>query len=64
LFKTDLLDESEANFNDDYINQKLQNGSSHVWQDIQTKIRTFLLAFDFSGFKIDEFMQVLSVIHR
>lgn len=47
----------------DYVNQKLQNGAGRIWQDIQTKIKTFLLAFDFTGFKVDEFMQILSVIH-
>lgn len=55
---------AEVELNKEYVNQKLQNGSSHIWQDVQTKIKTFLLAFDFTGFKIDEFMQILSVIHR
>ncbi|CAL8147667.1 unnamed protein product [Orchesella dallaii] len=55
--------EGEIYLNQEYVNQKLQNGSSHIWQDIQTKIKTFLLAFDFTGFKVDEFMQILSVIH-
>lgn len=50
--------------NQEYVSQKLQNGASHIWQDIQTKIKTFLLAFDFTGFKVDEFMQILSVIHK
>lgn len=35
-----------------------------IWQDIQTKVRIFLLAIDFTGFKIDDFMQILSVIYQ
>jgi len=54
----------EIDVTQEYVNQKLQNGSSHVWQDIQTKIKTFLLAVDFTGFKIDDFMQILSVIYK
>ncbi|CAG7825088.1 unnamed protein product, partial [Allacma fusca] len=47
----------------DYVNQKLANGCGKIWQDVQTKIRAFLLSFDFTGFKIDEFMQILSIIY-
>jgi hypothetical protein len=55
---TEELDGSE-----EYVDQKLQHGSARIWQDVQTKIKTFLLACDFSGFKIDDFMQILSIIH-
>ena len=45
------------------MDQKLSSGSGKIWQDVQTKIRAFLLSFDFTVFKIDEFMQILSIIH-
>jgi len=55
---TEELDGSQ-----EYVDQKLQHGSARIWQDVQTKIKTFLLACDFSGFKIDEFMRILSIVH-
>lgn len=53
----------EIDGSQEYVDQKLLHGSSRIWQDIQTKIKTFLLACDFSDFKIDDFMQILSIIH-
>lgn len=67
--RTEIAEEAHklneaADLNQEYVKQKLANGSSRIWQDIQTKIKTFLLAFDFTGFKVDEFMQILAVIHK
>ena len=47
----------------EYVDQKLTNGSARIWQDVQTKIRTLLLSSDLTGFKIDDFMYILSIIH-
>lgn len=55
---------AESDLTEEYVDQKLANGSIRIWQDIQTKIRTFLLASDLTGFKIDDFMYTLSIIHR
>ncbi|OXA57412.1 syndetin [Folsomia candida] len=54
----------EIDINQEYVNQKLSSGSTRLWQDIQTKVKTFLLAIDFTGFKIDDFMQILSIIYN
>ena len=68
LFTTENAESSstiEQNMSQEaeYVDQKLSNGCGKIWQDVQTKIRAFLLSFDFTGFKIDEFMQILSIIH-
>jgi len=59
-----LESQEDKDINQEYVDQKLQNGSSRIWQDIQTKVKIFLLACDFTGFKVDDFMQVLSIVHK
>ncbi|XP_069681255.1 syndetin isoform X2 [Periplaneta americana] len=54
----------EASFNKQYVRQKLGNGLSRIWHDVQARISTFLLGSDLAWYKFDEFLQVLSVVHR
>ncbi|GFO41646.1 coiled-coil domain containing 132 [Plakobranchus ocellatus] len=54
----------EASFNRRYVNQKLEYGRLRVWQDIQQKVRAYVLASDLSGFKLDEFIYVLDIVNR
>ena len=56
--------EVEANFNRRYVNQKLEYGRVRVWQDVQQKVRAYVLASDLSGLKLDEFIYVLDVVNR
>uniref|UniRef100_A0A6A7G7D6 Syndetin-like n=3 Tax=Hirondellea gigas TaxID=1518452 RepID=A0A6A7G7D6_9CRUS len=47
-----------------YVEQKLQHGLYRIWQDVQAKIRTFILASDLSHFKFDDFLKVLDVTNK
>ncbi|KAF5290040.1 hypothetical protein FQA39_LY14821 [Lamprigera yunnana] len=57
-------DDLEDNFNKQYIKQKLENGLLKVWHDVQSKISTLLLNSNLSLYKFDQFVQILSVVHR
>ena len=54
----------EASFNRRYIKQKLEHGLGRIWQDVQQKVKTYVLSTDLSYFKYDEFIQVLDIINR
>ncbi|CAL1535105.1 unnamed protein product [Lymnaea stagnalis] len=54
----------EATFNRRYVNQKLEYGRGRIWQDVQQKVKMFVLATNLSGFKLDEFIYVLDIINR
>ncbi|XP_015916520.1 syndetin [Parasteatoda tepidariorum] len=47
-----------------YIKQKLEHGRIRIWQDVQQKVKGFLLASDLSSFKFDEFIHILALIQR
>ena len=47
-----------------YIEQKLQHGLQRMWQDIQSRVRIFILASDTSHFKFDEFLKILDITNR
>ncbi|KAA0194968.1 hypothetical protein HAZT_HAZT001710 [Hyalella azteca] len=47
-----------------YVEQKLIHGLHRIWQDVQAKIRTFILASDLSHFKFDDFLLVLDITSR
>ncbi|GFT12422.1 hypothetical protein NPIL_469741 [Nephila pilipes] len=51
-------------FNQNYIHQKLEHGLLRVWQDVQQKVKGYLLASDISPFKFDEFIQILAHIQK
>ena len=53
----------EANFNKQYVKQKLENGVIRIWHDVETKISTFM-GTDLSNFKFEQFVQVLGIINR
>ncbi|KAL3271973.1 hypothetical protein HHI36_022442 [Cryptolaemus montrouzieri] len=43
---------------------KLEHNLTKVWDDIQRKVSSLLLNVDLARYKFDQFVQVLSVIHR
>ncbi|XP_060572099.1 syndetin-like isoform X2 [Ruditapes philippinarum] len=47
-----------------YIKQKLEHGLGRIWQDIQQKVRTYILGIDLSAFKLEEFIQFLDTVNR
>ncbi|XP_064648148.1 syndetin-like [Lineus longissimus] len=54
----------EAAFNRRYIKQKLEHGLGRIWQDVQQKVRLYVLKTDLSYFKFDEFIKVLDLLNR
>ncbi|KAK9886357.1 hypothetical protein WA026_015875 [Henosepilachna vigintioctopunctata] len=44
--------------------RKLEHNLVKIWDDIQRKVSSLLLNVDLSIYKFDQFVQVLSVIHR
>ncbi|XP_025830981.1 syndetin isoform X2 [Agrilus planipennis] len=54
----------EENFNRQYIKQKLESGLLKIWHDVQSKISVVLLNSNLASYKFDQFVQVLSVVHR
>ncbi|XP_038044483.1 syndetin-like [Patiria miniata] len=54
----------EASFNRRYIKTKLEHGLTRIWQDVQQKVKIFLLGTDLSNFKYDDFIHVLDLVNR
>lgn len=44
--------------------QKLEYGRGRVWQEVQQKVKTYVLAVDLAHFKLEEFINVLDLINR
>uniref|UniRef100_A0A3P9AGV4 VPS50 EARP/GARPII complex subunit n=1 Tax=Esox lucius TaxID=8010 RepID=A0A3P9AGV4_ESOLU len=63
-------DEAGASETDDslvdrsYVKKKLEHGLSRIWQEVQLKVKAYLLGTDMSNFKYDDFIVVLDVISR
>ncbi|KAL2080030.1 hypothetical protein ACEWY4_023823 [Coilia grayii] len=47
-----------------YVKKKLEHGLTRIWQDVQLKVKAYLLGTDMSNFKYDDFIVVLDVISR
>ncbi|XP_052801392.1 syndetin-like [Mya arenaria] len=47
-----------------YIKQKLEHGRVRIWQDVQQKVRTYILAVSLSEYKLEEFIQFLDIVNR
>uniref|UniRef100_A0A673HA28 Syndetin-like n=1 Tax=Sinocyclocheilus rhinocerous TaxID=307959 RepID=A0A673HA28_9TELE len=47
-----------------YVKKKLEHGLTRIWQDVQLKVKVYLLGTDVSNFKYDDFIVVLDVISR
>ncbi|XP_015119405.1 syndetin [Diachasma alloeum] len=54
----------EETFSNQYIKQKLENGMTRIWHDVEIKICTFLTATDLTSLKFEQFVQVLGIINR
>ncbi|XP_065839973.1 syndetin-like isoform X2 [Oscarella lobularis] len=54
----------ETSFNRLYIKKKLEHGVRRVWQDVQQRVKPYLLGTDLSQFHIDNFLQVLHKLDR
>uniref|UniRef100_A0A8C9ZLU5 VPS50 subunit of EARP/GARPII complex n=1 Tax=Sander lucioperca TaxID=283035 RepID=A0A8C9ZLU5_SANLU len=47
-----------------YVKKKLEHGLTRIWQDVQLKVKAYILGTDMSHFKYDDFIVVLDVISR
>uniref|UniRef100_A0A3B3WGT3 VPS50 EARP/GARPII complex subunit n=1 Tax=Poecilia mexicana TaxID=48701 RepID=A0A3B3WGT3_9TELE len=47
-----------------YVKKKLEHGLTRIWQDVQLKVKVYILGTDMSNFKYDDFIVVLDVISR
>uniref|UniRef100_A0A8C6RRB1 VPS50 EARP/GARPII complex subunit n=1 Tax=Nannospalax galili TaxID=1026970 RepID=A0A8C6RRB1_NANGA len=61
---SNLLGTEETNFDRGYVKKKLEHGLTRIWQDVQLKVKTYLLGTDLSIFKYDDFIFVLDIISR
>ena len=57
-------DNEETTLMRQHIEKKLENGSSRIWQDVQTKVRLLVIGSDVSELTIDQFLKLMDVIHR
>nr|XP_036875715.1 syndetin [Manis javanica] len=61
---SNMMATEETNFDRGYIKKKLEHGLTRIWQDVQLKVKTYLLGTDLSIFKYDDFIFVLDIISR
>ncbi|KAJ3609368.1 hypothetical protein NHX12_023891, partial [Muraenolepis orangiensis] len=47
-----------------YVRKKLEHGLTRIWQDVQLKVKAYILGTDMSHFKYDDFIVVLDIISR
>ncbi|KAL0961892.1 hypothetical protein UPYG_G00333020 [Umbra pygmaea] len=65
--QTDEAGSSEADdslVDRNYVKKKLEHGLSRIWQEVQLKVKAYLLGTDMSNFKYDDFIVVLDIISR
>uniref|UniRef100_A0A4W4H0M1 VPS50 EARP/GARPII complex subunit n=1 Tax=Electrophorus electricus TaxID=8005 RepID=A0A4W4H0M1_ELEEL len=58
------LGSDESTVGRSYVKKKLEHGLSRIWQDVQLKVKAYLLGTDMSNFKYDDFIVVLDVVSR
>ncbi|XP_060086337.1 syndetin-like [Ylistrum balloti] len=47
-----------------YIRQKLDHGLTRIWQDVQQKVKIYILGTDMANFKLEDFIRVLDLVNR
>lgn len=56
--------EIEASIDKQYAKKKLQTGIVRIWNDVESKISTYLRANTLTHFKFEQFVQILSIVNR
>ncbi|XP_061412069.1 syndetin isoform X1 [Lethenteron reissneri] len=59
-----LPEAEEPCFDRSYVQKKLEHGLTRIWQDVQQKVKTYILGTDLAHFKYDDFIFVLDIINR
>uniref|UniRef100_A0A8C6Q7U2 VPS50 subunit of EARP/GARPII complex n=1 Tax=Nothobranchius furzeri TaxID=105023 RepID=A0A8C6Q7U2_NOTFU len=62
--KQDAAASDEVMVDRSYVKKKLEHGLTRIWQDVQLKVKSYILGTDMSNFKYDDFIVVLDVISR
>ncbi|XP_068189543.1 syndetin [Antennarius striatus] len=57
-------DSDESVVDRSYVKKKLEHGLTRIWQDVQLKVKAYILGTDMSNFKYDDFIVVLDIISR
>ena len=57
-------EEEGCSLNAQYTKNKLKSGLLRIWQDVQSKVKQFVLGSDLSPFTIDSFLHFLDLIHK
>uniref|UniRef100_A0A8C2ZJV6 VPS50 subunit of EARP/GARPII complex n=2 Tax=Cyclopterus lumpus TaxID=8103 RepID=A0A8C2ZJV6_CYCLU len=61
---TPTTESDESVVDRSYVKKKLEHGLTRIWQDVQLKVKAYILGTDMSNFKYDDFIVVLDVISR
>ncbi|XP_052286176.1 syndetin-like isoform X2 [Dreissena polymorpha] len=61
---TDQASDNPDSMSVAYIKQKLEHGLVRIWQDVQQKVRTYILGINLSAFKLEEFIHFLDIVNR
>lgn len=61
---SNAMSTEETSFDRSYVKKKLEHGLTRIWQDVQLKLKTYLLGTDLSIFKYDDFIFVLDIVSR
>lgn len=62
--QSDITDNDNETFNDEYIQEKLKKGQIRIWSDIQAKMTIFISSTKLSQLKYESFIQILSLVQR
>jgi len=57
-------EEEEDSLAIQYTRNKLEAGLGRIWQDVQSKVKQFVLGSDLSQFSIESFLHFLDLLHR
>lgn len=61
---SDVKEQDNETFNDEYIQEKLKKGQIRIWSDIQAKMTIFISSTKLSKLKYESFIQILSIVQR
>lgn len=62
--ETDKVNSDADSVHGVYIKQKLDHGLIRIYQDVQQKVRTYILSISLSPFKLEQFIQFLDIVNR
>jgi len=64
MWHRDRWEKEEDTVTIQYNRNKLEAGLGRIWQDVQSKVKQFVLGSDLSQFSIESFLHFLDLLHR